>query len=102
MVKNEGLSATFPFLDNVSVCGHTKEELQENVKKFRAMCDKYNLTLNEEKTVLDVQALPILGYVVSKGEIKPDPERLSLLKNIAPPCDLISQKRIAGMFAYYN
>ena len=102
VVQMEGLSATFPYLDNVTVCGHTPDELKSNMDNFRAMCQKYNLTLNEDKSILCVQSLPILGYLVSNGKIKPDPERLLPLQNLAPPCDLESQRRIVGMFAYYS
>ena len=35
-------------------------------------------------------------------EIKPDPERLAPLRNMGPPCDINSQRRIVGMFAYYS
>ena len=49
-----------------------------------------------------MQSLPILGYLVSHGKIKPDPERLLPLKNLVAPCDLDSQRRIVGMFAYYS
>ena len=102
LVMKEGLKSTFPFLDNDTVCGHTEKELRDNEKAFQSMCQKFKLTLNEKKTVSNVKSLPILGYTVSKGEIKPDPERLQPLKNLAPPCDLVSQRRIVGMFAYYS
>ena len=49
-----------------------------------------------------VQTVPLLGYLVSNGEIKPDPERLKPLKNLAAPCNLDSQRKIVGMFAYYS
>ena len=94
IVEKEGLPATFPFLDNVTVCGHTEQELKENEAQFRSVAKKYNLTLNESKSVVCVQSLPILGYLVSHGEIKPDRERLLPLKNLVAPCDLDSQRRI--------
>ena len=102
LTEREQLQATFPFMDNVTVCGRTLEELKENEARFREMCRKYNLTLNEDKSVTNVQVLPILGYLVSHGEIKPDPERLLPLRNLAPPVDLVSQRRVVGMFAYYS
>ena len=102
LVEKEGLSATFPFMDNVTVGGNSEQELSENEAKFRALARKYDLTLNESKTISAVQSLPILGYLVSHGEIKPDQERLTPLINLAAPCDIDSQRRIIGMFAYYS
>ena len=49
-----------------------------------------------------MQCIPIIGYLVSHGEIKPDPERLQPLHNLAAPCDLEAQRKIVGMFAYYS
>ena len=102
LVQREGLDATFPFMDNVTVAGNSKEELLENEAKFLEICKKYNLTLNIPKTISAVESLPLLGYLVSHGEIKPDPERLLPLLNLAAPCDTDSQRRIVGMFAYYS
>ena len=102
VVEKEGLLATFPFLDNVTVAAHSEEELKVSEAKFRAVAKKYSLTLNESKTVSCVQSLPIIGYLVSHGEIKPDPERLLPLQNLSAPCDIDSQRRIIGMFAYYS
>ena len=45
IVEKEGLPATFPFLDNVTVCGRTEQELKENEAQFRSFAKKYNLTL---------------------------------------------------------
>ena len=101
-MEKEGLSATFPFLDNVTVAAHSEEELKAREAEFRAVAKKYSLTLNESKTVSCVQSLPIIGYLVSHGEIKPDPERLLPLQNLSAPCDTDSQRRIIGMFAYYS
>ena len=45
------MDATFPFSDNITSLGNTLEELEENVRKLRAMAKKYNSTLNEKKAV---------------------------------------------------
>ena len=102
VVEKEHLEAMFPFMDNVTVAGHSKEELLQNEAKFLETCSKYNLTLNNPKTISAVESLPLLGYLVSHGEIKPDPERLLPMQNLAAPCDTDSQRRIEGMFAYYS
>ena len=85
IVANENLQATFPFMDNVTVCGRSEDELKQNEAKFRSTAEEYNLTLNEAKTISCVQTVPLLGYLVSHGEIKPDPERLQPLKDLAAP-----------------
>ena len=36
MIKNECLQATFPYIDNITVCGRTAEEYHENYKKLQS------------------------------------------------------------------
>ena len=57
------------------------------------------LTLNKDKTVSSVKSLCILGYCVSKGSIKPDPERMKPLLDL--PVDPASLQRAMGLFSYY-
>ena len=73
----------FPYLDNVA--GRTQEEHDANVKLYLDATDRNNFTLNEFKTITCVKSVQILGYVVEKGVIKPDPERLRSLKDFLPP-----------------
>ena len=46
--------------------------------------------------------LSILGYVVEDGQLRPDPERLRPLRELAMPHDMKSLRRIIGFFAYYS
>ena len=102
VVQREQLCDTFPFMDNVTVGASDKESLLEIESKFRDTAKRYNLTLNESKTISSVQSLPIIGYLVSHNEIRPDPERLLPLNSMAAPSNIDSQRRIVGMFAYYS
>ena len=63
---------------------------------------KYNPTLNEDKCVYSVSTIRLLGYLISDGEIKPDPERLEPLKNLPVPQDSKALRRAVGMFSYYS
>ena len=75
VIKREGLKDTFAFIDNLTVCGNTKEELEANVQKFFKMLIKYNFTLNDSKTVLSTSSITVLGYTVSHNRISPDQNR---------------------------
>jgi hypothetical protein len=102
VIEVEELQDTFAFVDNVTVCGMTKEELEYNVAAFHEVRKKYNLTLNEDKTVLFSTSITILGYTISHQSIRPDQDRLKPLLEMPPPTSLKAQKRIIGMFAYYS
>jgi len=60
-----------------------------------------SLTFNEAKSVGAVPQIDILGYWVSHGLVKPDPERLRPLMKLPVPQNHRELKRCLGMFAYY-
>ena len=102
VILKEELRDTFAFVDNITVCGRTKEEHDRNVTLFRKLVKKYNFTLNEEQTVTSVETISVLGYTISHKKITPDQDRLKPLLEMPPPSSLKAQKRITGMFAYYS
>ena len=102
IVEKEGLQDTFTYIDNVTVCGNTEEEIQENQTKWEAVAKKYDITFNHDKFIASCTELAILGYLVAYNSVKPDPQRLKPLQELPSPHDLPSQRRIVGMFAYYS
>ena len=43
--------STFAYLDDITVCGKTKEEHDKNLEKFLSVAKACNLTFNERKCV---------------------------------------------------
>ena len=62
---------------------------------------RQKFTLNESKTVNSASNINILGYVVGKMHIKPDPEHMQPLLNFLPPSNYKALRCVLGMFAYY-
>ena len=62
----------------------------------------YNLTLNQDKSIISVREINLLGFLISKGEIKPDPDRMQPLNDLPVPHDRPSLKRALGLFSYYS
>ena len=62
----------------------------------------YNLTLNHDKSIISVREINLLGFLISKGEIKPDPDRMQPLNDLPVPHDRPSLKRALGLFSYYS
>ncbi len=60
-----------------------------------------NCTYNEEKCQFSTQTIDHLGYRISEGIIKPDPERLRVLTELPAPQNPKSLEQMIGMFAYY-
>ena len=102
IIESEKLSGTFAYLDNITVAGRSQEEHDLNVSRFMKTVAKFNLSLNDDKTVMSVSSLDILGYNVGHGRIQPDTQRLKLLQELEPPQNQKSLQRTLGMFAYYS
>lgn len=101
IVQDEGLEGTFPYLDNVTICGKTQQEHDRNLEKFLAAAQKYNLTLNKRKYNFSARSVTLLGYVISNKTIKLDPDRLQPLLSLPIPHDTTSLRRVLGMFSHY-
>lgn len=102
IIDANNLENTFAYVDNITVCAHSPEELETHVTSFLNTVEKYGMTLNEDKTVKSVQKVKILGYEISKGVIKPDPDRMAPLENLPLPENSASLKRALGLFSYYS
>ena len=101
MVDQNGLRATFPYLDNVTICGHDQQDHDANLKKFFLTAHRLNLTYNTAKCVFRTTRLAILGCVVENGTIGPDPERMRPLMELPVPTSQKALKRCLGLFSYY-
>ena len=101
-VAEENLEGVFPYLDNITICGESKEDHDINLKQFFEAAERKNLLFNEKKTILTTKKLPILGYEIEDGKIRPDPARLKPLLEMKAPHDQKSFNRIIGFFSYYS
>jgi transposase InsO family protein len=101
IIRDDRLSNTFVYFDNVVIAANSLGELQNRASKFKASMRRRSMTLNESKTVYGVKELNILGYCVGDHTIKPDPERLKPLLDMPPPVNKKALMRVMGLFAYY-
>ena len=101
LVEKYSLKGVFPYLDNITICGSSQKEHNENLEKFLAAAKEINLTYNRDKCEFNTRKLHILGYVVENGEMRPDPERLRALLDMPVPTNDKGLKRMLGFFSYY-
>ena len=101
-VEQNDLNAVFPYLDNITICGKDQQEDDANLEKFLAAATRKNICYNDSKSVFSTRKLAILRYVIEEGVIRPDPERVSPLRNLPVPRDSKSLNRCLGLFSYYS
>ena len=101
IVKENNLQKTYPYLDDVTICGKTLEEHDKNLEEFMEVARTINLTLNTSKCVFRQTRIALLGHILEKGTKKPDPDRLKPLMEFPIPKTQAQSKRLTGFFAYY-
>ncbi|GFS55176.1 retrovirus-related Pol polyprotein from transposon opus [Trichonephila clavipes] len=93
IIEDEGLTLTYPFIDDVTVYGKDQKGHDDNLEKFMTVAKKYSLTLNEDKCTYSSNSVHLLGYIIQDGIIKPDPERLKPLRDMPVPKDSSALQR---------
>ena len=85
IISDYNCEGTFAYLDDITVCGKTREEHDKNLKQFLKAASDCNLTLNENKCVFATRTLKLLGYYIFDGIMRLDPERVKLITNLPNP-----------------
>ena len=101
-VPDNHLKAVIPYLDNITICGKDQADHDTNLDLFMKAPRKTNLKFNNSKSVFSTRRLPILGYAVEEGTIRPDPDRLKPLLELPLPQNVRSLNRCLGLFSYYS
>ncbi|XP_076814961.1 uncharacterized protein LOC143461082 [Clavelina lepadiformis] len=102
IIDEENLNDVFAYQDDVTVCGRTQQEHDDNVQKLLSVFKRRNLTFNESKTVKSVSQINVLGYQVQHKTIKPDPDRLQPLQEYTLPQNKKALQRLLGFLSYYS
>ncbi|VDI81091.1 Hypothetical predicted protein [Mytilus galloprovincialis] len=102
LVAENKLEAVFVYIDNITIGGMDQTEHDENLRRFLDVADKHQLTFNEDKCVFSVESVDLLGYTISQGVLRPDPDRMKPLRELPVPHSPKSVKRAMGMFSYYS
>lgn len=62
IMELEGLKDVFNYVGNITTCGRNKKEHDQDLRRLREVADRYRFTFNEEKSILEVEELLVLGY----------------------------------------
>ena len=89
------------FIDDFSTQSDIEIHL-ECVREAFERCRKTGIALNPEKLFLAVLKGITLGYVVSKDGREPDPEKVAVIKNLAPPVNVKGVERVLGHIGWYR
>ena len=84
--------------------GHTREEAERdhdrNLSAFLDRARERNLRLNPDKFRYKVAELKWMGHILSSGGLKPDPAKVSAIREYTQPSDVPSLKRFLGIVSF--
>ena len=78
-----------------------QEDHDHNLDLFLKAAEKKNLQFNKSKCVFSTCSIKLLGYLISDGEIRADPDRMQPLKDLPVPNDS-KHLQVVGLFSYYS
>ena len=87
-------------MDDIIIWGRTKDEHDKALEMKFSACIANNLKLNKSKCIIGVKELIFLGDLITAEGIKPDPAKISAIKNIPRPQSKQDVQRFLGMVTY--
>lgn len=90
------------YLDDVTVFSRSFEEHVEHLQIVLQRMRAAGLTIHPGKVQLAGEKINLLGFVVDKGVLRPNPEKLQAILQYPPPSDVKSLQRFLGMIAFYR
>ncbi|KAL2610726.1 hypothetical protein R1flu_029299 [Riccia fluitans] len=89
------------YLDDFTVYGSCTDHLG-HLRKCLQKCRRFSISLNPDKSVFGVSSGVLLGHIISKDGLLPDPAKIDAILQMEAPGDLKGVQRFIGMVGYYH
>lgn len=93
---------TLAFLDDIIVYSKTQEEHLEHLRQVLNRLRDNNLTVKAEKVKFCFEEIKFLGHLISKDQLKIDPDRTVVMQECPRPKDKKGVSRFIGMASYFS
>ena len=93
----EGMDGCVCLSDDVLIYGKTKEEHDQRLKAVLEKLKEKEVTLNPQKCEFEKQSLKFLGHVLDNRGVRPDPDKMSAIREMQPPRNVSELRRFLGM-----
>ena len=90
------------FLDDILVHAKTLPELKERTLKVLDRLAHYQLKLDPSKCIFGATEVKHLGYIISDGTVRPDPDKISVVKDWPRPRTVKDVKSFIGFAGFYR
>jgi len=90
------------YLDDILIASPTFEQHLDSLNKVLTKLNEAGLTLGTKKTVLAESETKFLGHVVDEDGLRPDPKKLTAIKEMELPQTMTELRAAMGLLAYYR
>ncbi|CAG4950691.1 unnamed protein product [Colias eurytheme] len=90
------------YVDDVLVYGKTKEEHDERLHKVLQCAVANGVRFNRDKCKFGVREVKFLGHIFNSNGIKPDPDRIRVIRDMSIPVNRKELERFLGMSNYVS
>lgn len=98
----QGLDFTFGYLDDILVFSRTEKEHLEHLRILFGRLKDYGILVNTSKSILGVEKVEFLGYLVSSKGTRPLDTKVQSIRDYPVPKTAKELRRFLGMLNYYR
>ena len=102
VLRNCHWSTVMVYLDDILVYGKTVEETMKNFEEVLMRLQKAGLKLKPKKCHLFKTEVLYLGYIIGRGEVKTNPDKIRDIENCEAPENEKEVRRFLGLTNYYR
>ncbi|XP_062610827.1 uncharacterized protein K02A2.6-like [Saccostrea cucullata] len=97
-----GLKGVVAIVDDILVYGKTRAEHDSNLKAALQRTREMGIKLNDEKLDVGKTQVEYFGHLLSEDGVKPDPKKVSAVKDMKPPENRNKLETVLGMVNYLS
>ena len=97
-----GLSFAIAYMDDIIVASGTAEEHKMHLEQVLQRILEYGFTLRREKCEFFMRQVKYLGFIVDKEGRRPDPSKISAIRELPVPTNRTSLQSFLGLVNYYG
>lgn len=98
----QGLTGVIAIVDDIIVYGRTRSEHDANLRACLQRSLEKGIRINEEKMEVGVQEIGYFGHILSADGLKPDPAKISAVKDMPAPENKSELQTVLGMVNYLS
>ena len=89
------------YMDDFVIPAKTMKELEERTIQFLKIAEKHNLCFKQSKCNFNMEEIPILGVVVSKGQVQMEQDKIKVVKEWKVPTKIKEVESFLGFVNFY-